>query len=195
MPRFLAGFFTASLLWATLGFACLQGYIDTDLSALMIDDDPEAEASAADDRGQKRRGRPRTRRGRRSRPRARAASQNGEVFTGDDLGEPELRTIDMDSQGGEGQLTSHEVEVGIDGAMPRIRRCLILVADEDPITGTMTFGLRISGSGRVTRINLKGPAPLVSGEAGSCLRKALGSIAYREFDGPDMLVHYPFTIR
>ena len=195
MLRFLAGFFSASLLWAALGFAYLQGYIDTDLSALMVDDDPEAGAVAADDRGKKRRRRPRIRRGSRSRPRARAASPTGDMFTGDDLGEPELRTIDMESQGGEGQLTNHEVEVGIDGSMPRIRRCLILVADEDPITGTMTFGLRISGSGRVTRVNLKGPAPLVSGEAGSCLRRALGRIAYREFDGPDMLVHYPFTIR
>lgn len=193
MPRFLTGFFSATLLWAVVAFAYLQGYIDVDLSMLEVEDDQEAAEATPDAKGKRRR-RPRARRGRRSRPGARG-SRVREMVTGDDLGGPELRTIEMDSAGGEGQLTSHEVEVGIDNVMPKLRRCLILVDDQDPIRGKMIFGMRISGSGRVTKVNLKGPSPLVSGEAGGCLRRALGSITYRTFDGPDMVIHYPFTIR
>jgi hypothetical protein len=194
VSRFLTGFFSASLLWAALGFAYLKGYIDIDLSALEVENGEEASPDASDPNGRRARRRPRSGRGRRSRPGA-GGSRVEDMLTGDDLGGPELRTIDMETASGEGQLTTYEVETGIDGVMPKIRRCLILVADEDPVAGKMIFGMRISGSGRVTRVNLKGPSPLVSGEAGGCLRKALGSIEYRSFDGPDMVIHYPFTIR
>ena len=195
VSRFLAGFLAASLLWAAAGYAYLQGYLPFHPSPLEVSSQDEgAFAGTAGRSGGRGRRLPGEQRSRRPRPGG-GEPQGRILLTGDDLGEDEVRSVDMVGASGEGQLASQEVELGIDSVMPRIRRCLILVDDEDPITGNMVFGMRIGGSGRVTRVNLRGPSPLVSGEAGSCLREALGSIQYRGFDGPDMVVNYPFTVR
>lgn len=118
----------------------------------------------------------------------------GEATTGDRLGGPETRDLNAATAGGEEQLRNHEVESGFDRAFPAVRRCLLLVASEDPVRGKLVFGMRISGTGQVTKVNLKGPAAITRGEAGDCMRKAVRKIKYRTFDGPDMLVHYPMTL-
>jgi hypothetical protein len=68
------------------------------------------------------------------------------------------------------------------------------VAAEEPVTGKMVFGLRITGDGGVTRVNLKGPRAITTTEAGACMRKAVRRMTLRTFDGPDMLVHLPMTL-
>ncbi len=54
--------------------------------------------------------------------------------------------------------------------------------------------MRIAGTGRVTRVNLQGPAAVTSGDAGDCLRNAARRIRFPSFDGPEMIVHYPITL-
>jgi hypothetical protein len=92
------------------------------------------------------------------------------------------------------QLRGTEIEKGFDGAFPQIRRCLVLAASDEPAHGKLTFGVRISGQGKVTAVNLSGPSSVAQGESGSCLRKAASSMQFRSFNGPDMLVHYPVTL-
>lgn len=118
----------------------------------------------------------------------------GEATIGDDLREGEMRTIDGEGTGGEAQLSGSQIESAFDGAMGRIRRCFLLSPGDEPITGTLTFGLRIAGTGRVSAVNLSGPRALTSGEPGDCLRDAARGIAFPAFDGPEMLVRFPITL-
>jgi hypothetical protein len=71
----------------------------------------------------------------------------------------------------------------------------MLAAGDEPVTGKIIFGLRISAAGSVTKVNLQGPSAITQGEAGDCLRKAAQGIHFRTFNGPDMLVHYPLTLQ
>jgi hypothetical protein len=119
----------------------------------------------------------------------------GESSVGDDLGGPEARNLEAANAGGEEQLLGSEIERGFDGAMPSIRRCLILAASDEPVTGKLVFGLRIGGSGRVEKVNLNGPSAVTKSEAGSCLTAAARGISFRSFNGPDMLVSYPLTLQ
>ena len=105
-----------------------------------------------------------------------------------------MRTIDGEGTGGEAQLSGSQIEGAFDGAMGRIRRCFILAPGDEPVTGTLTFGLRIAGSGRVSAVNLSGPRALTAGEPGDCLRDAARGISFPSFDGPEMLVRYPITL-
>ena len=120
---------------------------------------------------------------------------SGDSTTGDDLGGPETRNLEAASAGGEEQLLGTEIERGFDSVFPQIRRCLMLAAGEDEVSGKLVFGLRIEGAAGVTRVNLAGPSAITAGEAGDCLRKAARSIQFRRFNGPDMLVHYPVTLQ
>ena len=192
MPRFLAGFLTASLLWGGLLFAHSRGIIDLGL------DPPEDETVAEAEPDDSAVAGPEPTRRKRGRGRAGARKErrySGEATTGDDLGDPELRNLEAAKAGGEEQLLGSEIERGFDSVFPQVRRCLMLAAGEEPVTGKIVFGLRISGSGGVQRVNLQGPAAITQSEAGDCLRKAAHEIRFRSFNGPDMLVHYPLTLQ
>lgn len=82
----------------------------------------------------------------------------------------------------------------MDGVMGRVRRCLVLAAGEEPVHGRLVFGLRVLASGRVARVNLRGPRAVSAGECGQCLRQAARQAQFPSFDGPDMVVHYPLTL-
>lgn len=194
MPRFLAGFLVASLLFGGLVVAYSRGLLPIDLEPpskieapeALPEDVPRDEAGAV--RGKKR---ARGTRGGGQKQRRYA----GEAMTGDDLGGPEARNLDVGSAGGEEQLLGSEIEKGFDSVFSQVRRCLMLAADDEPVTGKIVFGLRISSQGSVTRVNLQGPAAITQSEAGDCLRKAAGGIHFRSFHGPDMLVHFPLTLQ
>jgi len=189
VARFLAGFLSASLLWGGFLYAYTEGLLNIDLEperpeeAEVADQEPEEDAA----QGQKSK-RKKRRKG------AKGKRYSGESLVGDDLGGPDTRDLDMEGGGGEAQLLGHEIEQGFDEAFPKLRRCLILAADDEPVTGKLVFGLRISGDGRVSRVNLKGPSAVTKTEAGACMRQAAKGIRFRSFDGPDMLVNYPLTL-
>ena len=188
MGRFLAGFVSASLLWGGFLYAYTQGFININLEPTRpdagdsVDTVEEDEPQSKDLKRKKKRKKGKKRR------------YKGESLEGDDLGGPDTRNLDVAQGGGEEQLLGHEIEQGFDSVFSQIRRCLILVAADEPVTGKLTFGLRISGAGRVTKVNLRGPSAITKTEAGSCLRKAARAIKFRTFNGPDMLVHYPITL-
>lgn len=191
MLRFLAGFLTACVLWGGFLYAYKQGLVNVDLEPEVPEevaavepelDEPEQSA------GTKKRKPRRARGGKKPR-------YQGESQIGDDLGDPSIRDLNAATAGGEEQLLGSEIERGFDSAMSGIRRCLILAASDEPVTGKLIFGLRISGAGRVERVQLKGPSAITQSEAGGCLTQAARSIKFRSFDGPDMLVNYPLTLQ
>ncbi|MBX3250127.1 MAG: hypothetical protein KF901_23315 [Myxococcales bacterium] len=201
MGRFIAGFLVASVLWAGVAVALHPHWIGLGEPEL-VQGEEEAldEGDEADDEAvtEMRRGR----RGRRARSRddgtprsaTSRATPRGEATAGDDLGENDPRIIDGAGSGGEQQLRSSEIEAAIDQVFPRIRRCLVLVEGEGEVTGRLVLRLRIEGSGRVTRVQLRGPAAVTTGEPGSCIQTALRSMQLRRFDGPDMFVDYPINL-
>lgn len=189
VSRFLAGFVTASVVWGVGVWLYLEGAFEPDPPAVAAA--PElADAGVAEMEGDA----PRRRRRRGARGGAGGGPvPTGVATTGDDLGADDPRNLDMAS-GGEEQLPSAEIERAMDGAFGQIRRCLILAAGDDPVTGTLTFGLRIEPTGRISRVNLRGPAAVTTGEAGDCLRTAARRVQLRSFEGPPMIVHYPVTL-
>jgi hypothetical protein len=193
VPRFLAGFLTASLLWCGLIFAYSRGIIDINLEPNDAPSAPDAGVEEEEDDSPQRGKR---KRGGRARGGARKDRRfTGEAMTGDDLGDPETRHLQANQAGGEEQLLGSEIERGFDEAFPQIRRCLMLAAGDEPVSGKLVFGLRISGQSGVTLVNLQGPAAITRSEAGDCLRKAARAFRFRTFNGPDMLVHYPITLQ
>jgi hypothetical protein len=194
VPRFLAGFLTASLLWGGLVFAHSRGFIDINLEPNDAPSAPDAGVEEEEDDGSQR-----TKRKRSGRARTGGARKDrrfsGAAMTGDDLGNPEARHLEAAQGGGEEQLLGSEIEQGFDSVFPQIRRCLMLAAGDEPVSGKLVFGLRISGQSGVTKVNLQGPADITRTEAGDCLRKAARAIRFRTFNGPDMLVHYPITLQ
>lgn len=195
MARFVLGFVVASVLWLGAGGVM---HLALGWGPPEVVEDPEAvevaeleveeEEAAAPRRGRRARG------ARTARGTASADVPTGEATIGDDLREREMRTIDGAGTGGEAQLSSAQIEHAFDGAMGRVRRCFLLTPGDDPITGTLTFGLRIAGTGRVSAVNLSGPRALTAGESGDCLRDAARGISFPAFDGPEMLVRYPITL-
>jgi hypothetical protein len=188
--RFLAGFLTGCLVWGGFLYAYKQGLVNLDLEPEVEEEVVEAEAELDEP---KQSAGPKKRKGRRARGGKRR--YQGESQIGDDLGDPSMRNLHAATAGGEEQLLGSEIERGFDGAMSSIRRCLILAASDEPVTGKLIFGVRISGAGRVERVQLKGPSAITQSEAGGCLTQAARSIKFRSFDGPDMLVNYPLTLQ
>ena len=92
------------------------------------------------------------------------------------------------------QLSTLQIERPLDPAMPRVRRCLLLVPGDAPITGRWVLGIKIANGGQVTAVNLSGPAVVTTAEAGECLRAAVRGVSFPSFDGPEMIVHYPLTL-
>jgi len=191
--RFLAGFLAATLVWGGLVAAHVTGLVDLGLSR-PEEAAPDAGVAAASDEpsepGKKRRARGGGRRGGKSDRR-----YVGDSTSGDDLGGPDSRELAADRAGGEEQLLGSEIEAGFDSVFPQVRRCLMLAAGDDVVSGKVVFGLRINGKSGVDRVNLQGPSAVTQGEAGDCLRKAAHGIHFRSFNGPDMLVHFPLTLQ
>lgn len=192
--RFLLGFGVASLLWgAAFGMLYARGLLQ-----LGGDDEesPAVEGLSADEAPTRdRKARPRrTRRGKSAREDgAGGLLPSGEATVGDDIGWDRERRVDMAA--GEAQLTGRQIEAGFDGAMAKIRRCLVLVPSEGEVTGTLTFGMRVGPDGVPRAVNLTGPAVVTSGESGSCLRQAAQGIRFPAFDGPESVFRYPITLR
>lgn len=191
MLRFLAGFGLASLLWGGFIFAYSRGYIDISLEP---EAPPEAAPVAGPDDGES--GKPEQARRRRTglrKPHG-AGVRTGNSTSGDDLGENDTRNLDVGAAGGEEQLKSSEIEQGFDSVFSQVRRCLVLAASDEAVSGKLIFGLRIAGDGHVAAVNLSGPSALTQGDAGACLRKAATGMHFRAFHGPDMVVRYPLTL-
>jgi hypothetical protein len=194
---FAAGFGTASVLWGIgVGVALFGGFAAEpsaapEVAAPAAEVAPDAGAPAPV--GRRRRG---VRRAGEDGPRNGASTAAGgdDVVTGDALAAPGTRTLDVGASGGEAQLSDAQIERAFDSALPRVRRCLLLVADDAPVTGRLVFGLQIAGSGRVSAVNLSGPRAVVGGEAGDCLREAARGIAFPSFDGPTLTARYPLTL-
>jgi hypothetical protein len=193
MPKFLAGFAVASVLWGAFLFSYEQGWIDISLEPpappadeTNLADAPQDDSPAKSSRARRKRASPRA-------PRKRSVA-SGNSTVGDDLREGEARNVNMGSSGGEEQLRGTEIEQGFDSVFGQIKRCLILAAGDEPAQGKLIFGLRISGAGKVNAVNLSGPSSVSQGDSGACLRKAAQSIHFRSFNGPDMVVHYPLTL-
>lgn len=196
MGRFLAGFVVASLLWGGLLFAAREGMVDLlappeeEVEAAPVVDAAPEEPEEAPMRRRRRRGR---RRGMRA-PMTGKATPTGEATVGDDLGEDDPRELAAGETGGEEQLPGHVIDGAFDGAMGRIRRCLVLIPGDADVRGRVTFGMRIAGSGRVSRVSLSGPAAVTQTDAGDCLRRVARGLDFPSFDGPEMLVRYPLTL-
>jgi hypothetical protein len=199
VTRFLAGFAVASVVWGGLGAYLVVelGYgppptLEEEEAAVAVADAPTPEAPDAPRRGRRRRGGAGASADSSATGSERAPT--GDAVTGDDLGEGELRMIDGAGSGGEEQLSGAEIDHAFDGVMGRVRRCFVLAEGDTTPTGRLVFGLRIAGTGRVSAVNLSGPAALTSGDCGECLREAGRSMSFPSFDGPDMVVRYPITL-
>jgi len=196
VSRFAAGFLTATVIWLAAASAAWFVWLRPD-TTLVVASAPTEDVDAGVEAEPARRGRRgRGRRGRRQAPRGQASSEDlTRVETrGDDLGGTDPRSLDLTGNGGEAQLSGSQIEAGMDGAMGGIRRCLVLAAGDDPVRGRLVFGLRVSPEGRVTRVNLRGPRQVTSGECGECLERAARRAHFPSFDGQDMVVHYPLTL-
>ncbi|MFK7989330.1 MAG: hypothetical protein AB8I08_25150 [Sandaracinaceae bacterium] len=196
MSRFWGGFFVASVLWAAAGayLFFVAGFAPPEEEPLEVADAPIADAGPPEEEAT-----PRRRRRRRRRPRRGARADDpstpaGNATVGDDLREDEMRTLDMGGSGGEARLSNAQVEAGFDSVMGRIRRCLVLMEGNDPVRGRLTFGMRITSSGRVEAVRLSGPRAATTGEAGSCMQSTARGIRFDSFDGPTMVVRYPLTL-
>lgn len=195
MKGFIAGFVFASLLWGGAAFAYQEGLLEPYLaegepepaaSEPVVEEAPEEEASPMRRRRRRRGMRSRARRGTMGDP-------NEEISRGDDLGEDAPREINAAGSGGEEQLSSAQVEGVFSEGFSSLRRCLFL-AEGDSVTGRLLIRARITGSGRVEGVNLRGPRGVTGGEAGQCLRQATRRLRFPSFDGPDMTVAYPVTL-
>lgn len=197
MARFAGGFALASVVWGGVlaylvmgaGWGPPEPVEEAPIEVATADAPPEDEPTT-----KRRSGRRRTRSGTSADGSRDEEAPRGEATTGDDLREGEARTIDMEGGGGEQQLTGGQIETAFDGAMGRIRRCFVLAAGDEPVRGRLTFGLRVAGSGRVTAVNLSGPAAVTTGDCGDCLREQVRGISFPTFDGPEMVVRYPITL-
>ncbi len=203
MAKFLSGFGVASALFVLVG-AFLHLGLGWGPPAPTPSVDPlEGSQAALEPAEEEAPSEPRRRRRRAARPEERVASgpsgPSGEALTrvtttGDDLREGDPRVIDGAAQGGEAQLSPRQIESVFDGAMPRIRRCLVLAAGDELVRGRLVFGLRIRGTGEVSAVSLTGPAAVTTGEAGECLRGLVRATRFPSFDGPEMLARYPIVL-
>jgi hypothetical protein len=189
VAKFVGGFLTASLLWGLGVGLFVSGAFEPQeipTSETVTGEDAGIEEVGSDPASMRRRGR-RGRRGHGGRV------PTGNATTGDELGRID-RDLDLGAAGGEQQLSGAQIESGMDAVFGRIRRCLVLAAGEDPVSGRVTFGLRIEPNGSVSRVRLSGPAVVTTGEAGDCLRAAARGARFDAFNGPPMVVSYPITL-
>lgn len=188
VSKFLLGFVVASMLWGGGLYAYSEGLILAE-EPEVAEPAPEV-AEVTEEKPTKKRRRSK-RRNRRRRAQGDNVDWQANARSGDSLGENEARQLDLDGPGGEQQLSGAQVERGVDGVFNKIRRCFVLAAGEDMVTGTLRIGFRIEPTGSVSRVNLSGPRAVSTGEAGDCIRTAAKSARFDSFDGPPMVAHYP----
>ncbi len=190
VSKFVGGFLTASLLWGLgVGLWASGAFEPGEIATQQVEDEADAGPDMEEETPSMRR----RRRGRRGMRGGGERVPTGNATTGDDLGSVD-RNLDLNAAGGEEQLSRAAIESGMDGVFGRIRRCLVLAAGDEPVSGRVTFGLRIEPNGSVSRVRLSGPAVVTTGEAGSCLRTAARGARFDSFDGPPMVVNYPITL-
>jgi hypothetical protein len=197
MKRFLLGVLVASVLWLGLLYAQSAGVIEIFGAG---DSDRPAEIATAVDAGAEADSEPqkkkKKRRGKRKKSQGWTSSSGhdlGHGESGDELGGAGPHEISMGQAGGEQQLSPAQIDRGIDTVWNGIQRCLVLVPSDLPATGKVVLGMSIASSGVVTKVNLKGPKPIISGECGACIRRAVKRIRFPLFDGPEMVAHYPIV--
>ena len=197
MRNFLLGALVASAIWAGIfaaqaaGIVDLFGSEDAEIEAAEDAGAPAAKTVEEEPARKKRRGKwARKKR----RPRKGSGGwEAGEGTSGDDLGGDGARDLDFGGSGGEARLSPAQIDRGIDQVFNGIQRCLVLVPPGAPATGKVVLGMRISPSGKVAAVNLKGPNDIIKGECGACIRRAVKSIDFPTFDGPEMTARYPIT--
>jgi hypothetical protein len=192
VPRFFAGFAAATALWGVFAMLYVNhmfglGPAPTECPEVS----PEVASAEAADHAANRRGKRKG--GKRSVDPRTGKLSSKEITSGDDIGWDEARNVDF--AGGEQQLTGAQIEAGFDGAMAKIRRCLILVPSDGEIAGKLIFGMRVGSDGVPKAVNLTGPQVVTAGESGSCLRSAAQAIRFATFQGPDMVFKYPITLQ
>jgi hypothetical protein len=197
MKGFIGGFLTATLLWGAAAAAFALGLLDGLIGEPAPEAPPDAGvvAAAEPDAGPATTAK-RRRRGRRPRNQVLADGPRGSgpvIESGDDLGVEGPRELDLGGAGGEARLSPAQIESAFDRAMPGIRRCLLMLEPDQEGTGRVTFGLRVTGAGRVSAAQLVGPQALTSGDVGSCLRRVSRAMVFPAFDGPEMVLRYPVT--
>ena len=198
MKQFLLGVLVASVVWVGVLFAQSAGVIDIlgagDDEVVAVDAGVIETAVAAEPSGdeKKKKKRKQRRGGKKKRPGG-AAYAAGDGRVGDEIGGPGSQELSMGEVGGQEQLSAAEIDRGIDRVWNGIQRCLVLVPSDLPATGKVVLGMHIAPDGRVTRVGLRGPNPIVQGESGGCIRRAVKSIRYPSFDGPEMVAHYPIV--
>ncbi len=202
MKQFLGGLAAASIFWISILFAQVTGKIDLlgwvgqeETEDVPAEEETVAE-TASDDPDKTTKKRRKGKRRIRRRPGAPMPEETydlSEGVAGDALGAPGVKELAMGSAGGEDQLSAKEIDQGIDRVFRGIERCLVLTPPGAPTTGKLTVGMSIASSGKVTKVNLRGPNVMITGEVGACFRRIVGTIRYRSFDGPSMVVHYPIV--
>ncbi len=201
MKQFFLGLVTASLVWGGL-FYLQKAKI---INLLGEDEEPVVTDSATDDAtlasqdvkdtkaAGKRRGRRRGRRAAGSGPLPERSYDMSDGVSGDVLDGPGGKELTMGAGGGEDQLSNKEIDQGIDRVFKGIERCLLTLPPDAPAAGKVVFGMNIANSGQVTKVSLKGPRHMITGETGACFQRTVKSIRFRSFEGPDMVAHYPVT--
>jgi len=198
MKQFLLGVLVASLVWVGVLYAQSAGVFEIfgagEGEEVVVDagvvETAVVEQSEGDGAKQKKR---KMRRGGKKRRPGGAAYAAGEGEVGDAIGGPGSHELSMGESGGQEQLSPAQIDKGIDRVWNGIQRCLVLVPSDLPATGRVVLGMHIAPGGRVTRVGLRGPNPIVQGESGACIRRAVKSIQYPSFDGPEMVAHYPIV--
>lgn len=201
MKQFLAGIIISSIVWGGLIFAEKEGMMHLFFEAETL---TESKESAPDETKISATEIQETKKGKGRRGKGRRKSASGspmplntydmnEGISGDALDGPGGKELSMGAAGGEDQLSSQEIDQGIDRVFKGIERCLLSLPPDAPAAGKIVFGMNIASSGQVTKVNLKGPNVMISGETGACFRRTVQSIRFRSFDGPDMVAHYPVT--
>jgi len=196
MKQFLLGLLVASVVWVGVLYAQSAGVLDIfgadNADEIVVDAGVVETAVIEETEGdEKRKQRKRRRGGKKKRGGAAYASGGG--VAGDEIGETGGQELSMGEAGGQEQLAPAQIDKGIDRVWNGIQRCLVLVPSDLPATGKVVLGMHIAPSGRVTRVGLRGPNPIVQGESGGCIRRAVKSIQYPSFDGPEMVAHYPIV--
>jgi hypothetical protein len=198
MKRFLLGVLVASVVWVGVLFAQAAGVIDV-IGPDDPGDEPDADAGVIEtaaaespDGETKRKKRKKRRPSKPKRPGG-AAYADGDGTAGDEIGAGGGHELSMGEAGGQEQLSAAQIDKGIDSVWNGVQRCLVLVPSDLPATGKVVLGMHIAPSGKVTRVGLRGPNPIVQGECGACIRRAVKSIRYPSFDGPEMVARYPIV--
>jgi hypothetical protein len=197
MKQFLLGVLVASVVWVVVLYAQSTGWIEffgEDEPVVVVADAGVMETAAApapDGDGSKKR--KQRRGGTKKRRPGGAAYAAGEGEVGDNIGGAGAQELAMGEAGGQQQLSPAQIDRGIDTVWNGIQRCLVLVPSDLPATGKIVVGMHIAPSGRVTKVGLRGPNPIVQGACGGCIRRAVESIQYPSFDGPEMVAHYPIV--